>query len=139
MVQLRNGLSGTHSLAGITEGQPALLPYLERLTPCNDLLDRLSRELEDDAPISVSKGSVIKKGVHAELDELRQLRSDAKGSLAAVCEREIERTGIASLKIDYNQVFGYYLEVRHKYKDQVPPEWIRKQTLTQAERYITHS
>ncbi|MDE0872100.1 MAG: DNA mismatch repair protein MutS [Flavobacteriales bacterium] len=137
LVQLRNGLSGTHSLAGITEGQPALLPYLERLTPCDDLLDRLSRELEDDAPISVSKGSVIKKGVHAELDELRQLRSDAKGALAAVCAREIERTGIASLKIDYNQVFGYYLEVRHKYKDQVPPEWIRKQTLTQAERYIT--
>ena len=137
LVQLRAGLRGTQAIAALSAGHDALLAYLERLTPCDALLQRLDRELEDEAPLSVNKGSVIKTGVHAELDELRQLKYDAKSALAAICERETERTGITSLKIDYNQVFGYYLEVRNTHKDKVPEEWIRKQTLTQAERYIT--
>ncbi len=136
-VQLRHGLRSTHAVAKITEGCNELLSYLERLTRCDALLNRLDRELEDNAPLTVSKGHVIKSGVHSELDDLRRLKQDAKSALAAICERESKRTGIASLKIDYNQVFGYYLEVRNTHKDKVPEEWIRKQTLTQAERYIT--
>jgi DNA mismatch repair protein MutS len=137
LVQLRLGLHSTHAIAAIAEGHDALIAYLERLTPCDALLNRLDRELEDEAPLSVNKGAVIKPGVHAELDDLRRLKHDAKSALTAICERESERTGITSLKIDYNHVFGYYLEVRNTHKDKVPEEWIRKQTLTQAERYIT--
>lgn len=137
MVQLRHGLRSTHVIADMTEGQDALISYLERLTPCDALLRRLDAELEDEAPLSVSKGAVIKPGVNEELDDLRRLKHDAKSALDAICERETKRTGISSLKIDYNQVFGYYLEVRNTHKDKVPEEWIRKQTLTQAERYIT--
>jgi DNA mismatch repair protein MutS len=136
-VQLRHGLRSTHNIASRTEGCDALLSYLERLTPCDALLQRLDKELEDDAPLSVSKGRVIKSGVHSELDALRELRYDAKKALEVICQREIKRTGITSLKIDFNQVFGYYLEVRNTHKDKVPEDWIRKQTLTQAERYIT--
>jgi DNA mismatch repair protein MutS len=91
----------------------------------------------EEPPINPNKGQVIRNGVHAELDGLREIKSDSKSALDAICKREIERTGISSLKIDYNQVFGYYLEVRNTHKDKVPSEWIRKQTLTQAERYIT--
>ena len=89
------------------------------------------------APVNPDKGQVIEQGVSAELDELRTLKSNAQAALDAICARETERTGISSLKIAYNQVFGYYLEVRNTHKDKVPAEWIRKQTLTQAERYIT--
>ena len=83
------------------------------------------------------KGNVIKEGVNSELDELRSIQNSGKGYLDKMLEREIERTGISSLKISFNNVFGYYLEVRNRFKEQVPEEWIRKQTLVSAERYIT--
>lgn len=104
---------------------------------CEELRDRIAREIQDDPPQLVSKGGVIKDGVNAELDELRRISYSGKDYLLKIQEREIEQTGIASLKIGYNNVFGYYLEVRNMYKDKVPAEWVRKQTLAQAERYIT--
>jgi len=135
--QLRMGLECVQRVADLAEGEDALLPFLERLSPCKTLLDRLQRELVAEPPINPSKGTVIEPGVHAELDELRALKSNAQEALDAICEREMHATGISSLKIAYNQVFGYYLEVRNTHKDKVPADWIRKQTLTQAERYIT--
>ena len=135
--QLRKGLDAVQSLAALATGEAPLLPYLERLTPCNELLKRLQSELVEEPPINPAKGQVIEQGVHAELDELRALKSNAQATLDAICERETKRTGISSLKIAYNQIFGYYLEVRNTHKDKVPEGWIRKQTLTQAERYIT--
>ena len=125
------------SIATLSAGEAPLLPYLERLTPCDQLLERLRSELVEEPPVNPAKGQVIEQGVSAELDELRTLKSNAQAALDAICARETERTGISSLKIAYNQVFGYYLEVRNTHKDKVPAEWIRKQTLTQAERYIT--
>lgn len=104
---------------------------------CEELRDRIAREIQDDPPQLVSKGGVIKDGVNTELDELRRISYSGKDYLLKIQEREIEQTGIASLKIGYNNVFGYYLEVRNMYKDKVPAEWVRKQTLAQAERYIT--
>lgn len=135
--QLRTGLGAVHELAQAVEGIDALLPFLEQLTPCDALLERLRLQLADDPAISVSKGTVIREGVFPELDELRNLRTNAQQALDDICTRESERTGIPSLKIDSNNVFGYYLEVRNAHKDKVPEGWIRKQTLTQAERYIT--
>ena len=135
--QLRKGLECVQAIASLAAGEAALLPYLERLAPCDGLLQSLRDELVEEPPVNPSKGQVIQSGVHAELDELRALKSNAQAALDKICEREMERTGISSLKIAYNQVFGYYLEVRNTHKDKVPEEWIRKQTLTQAERYIT--
>ncbi len=137
LVHLRRGLAGTHEVARLLEGVPSFLSHLERLVPADALLARLDRELEDEAPLAVVRGGVIRPGVHAELDALRELRSDASAALDAVCRRESERSGIPSLKVSFNGVFGYYLEVRHAHRDKVPEDWIRKQTLTQAERYIT--
>jgi len=107
------------------------------LNLCLLLRERISRELHPDPPIAVSRGQVIAPGIHPELDELRELALNGKEYLQQLQERESERTGISSLKIAHNNVFGYYIEVRNTHKDKVPPEWIRKQTLTQAERYIT--
>lgn len=135
--QLRKGLECVQATADLAAGEDALLPYLERLTPCDALLKRLTEELVEEPPVNPSKGQVVRTGVHPELDELRALKTNAQATLDRICEREMERTGISSLKIAYNQVFGYYLEVRNTHKDKVPNEWIRKQTLTQAERYIT--
>jgi DNA mismatch repair protein MutS len=137
MVQLRRGLVAVIETAQVAAGEEALIPVLERLSPCDKLLERLNRELEDEAPVQVGKGAVIKKGVNADLDEVRSLAFESDLALDKIREREAEKTGITSLKISYNNVFGYYLEVRHAHKDKVPQEWIRKQTLTQAERYIT--
>jgi DNA mismatch repair protein MutS len=137
LAQLRRGIQSAHKIAIATEGVDPLLPYLERMSPCDSLLKRLETELMDEPPVNPNKGQFICSGVHEELDSLREIKSDSKSALEAICRREIERTGITSLKIDYNQVFGYYLEVRNTHKDKVPSEWIRKQTLTQAERYIT--
>ncbi len=137
LAQLRLGIQSAHKIAHAAEGVEPLLPYLERMSPCDELLQRLSSELVDEPPVNPTKGQVIQLGVNAELDSLRTIKSDSKAALDAICQRETERTGITSLKIDYNQVFGYYLEVRNTHKDKVPTEWIRKQTLTQAERYIT--
>ena len=109
----------------------------EQLNLCAEIRDRIARELQPDPPLMVAKGNVIAPGVNAELDDLRNLSQNGKDYLLQIQQREAERTGINSLKIGFNNVFGYYLEVRNTFKDQVPPEWVRKQTLTQAERYIT--
>ena len=137
LVQVRRGLEAVLMIAEVTAGEEALIPTLERLSPCDDLLKRLTEELEDDAPTQVGKGAVIKAGVDAGLDEIRSLAFESDKALEAIRIRETGLTGISSLKIGFNNVFGYYLEVRHAHKDKVPEEWIRKQTLTQAERYIT--
>ena len=104
---------------------------------CKKLIKILDFTLDDNAPVNISKGNVIKLGFNSELDELRDLSKSGKDYLNQILEREIENTGISSLKISFNNVFGYYLEVRNIHKDKVPEEWIRKQTLVSAERYIT--
>ncbi len=107
------------------------------LDACEELRDRIGRELNPSPPLLVNKGGVIADGVNAELDELRKIAFSGKDYLLQIQQREAEATGIQSLKIGFNNVFGYYMEVRNTYKDMVPQDWIRKQTLTQAERYIT--
>ena len=109
----------------------------EQMNVCGNLADRIERVVESDAPQLLNKGGVIRHGVNAELDELRQIAYSGKDYLLKIQQREVEQTGISSLKIGYNNVFGYYLEVRNTFKDKVPAEWVRKQTLAQAERYIT--
>lgn len=109
----------------------------ERISLCESLRDRIESEIHNDPPQLVNKGGVIRDGVNAELDELRSIAFHGKDYLLKIQEREAEATGISSLKIGYNNVFGYYLEVRNTYKENVPQDWIRKQTLAQAERYIT--
>ena len=109
----------------------------EHIQLCTPLLERMEKELKEDAPMLVNQGGVIKEGVDSELDELRAIAFSGKDYLLTVQKREIERTGIQSLKISYNKVFGYYLEVSNANKDKVPADWIRKQTLVNAERYIT--
>ena len=126
--QLRTGLQCVIKIAELAAGEEALIPYLERLSPCDSLLERLQKELVEEPPMNPAKGQVIADGVSAELDELRSLKSNAQAALDAICAREIEQTGITSLKIGYNHVFGYFLEVRHAHKDKVPETWIRKQT-----------
>lgn len=116
---------------------PNLQRFAEQLNPCESIRQRIEKEIHPDPPTLVNKGGVIASGVNAELDELRRLAFSGKDYLAQMQEREAERTGITSLKIAFNNVFGYYIEVRNTHKDKVPPEWIRKQTLVGAERYIT--
>ena len=107
------------------------------LVPCDDLLDKIESHLQEELPLNATQGNIIKDGINEELDELRKIAFSGKDYLLQVQEREKERTGITSLKIAYNKVFGYYLEVSNAHKDKVPNEWIRKQTLVNAERYIT--
>ena len=109
----------------------------EQLNICKSIRDRIEKEVNNDPPLLINKGGVIKAGVNAELDELRQIAYSGKDYLLQIQQRESELTGIPSLKIGYNNVFGYYIEVRNLHKDKVPQEWIRKQTLANAERYIT--
>ena len=109
----------------------------DQLNPCQLLNEKIVRELKPDAPLLVNKGGVIHDGVDSELDELRNLQYHGKEKLLEIQKREVERTGISSLKIAFNNVFGYYLEVTNTHKDKVPSDWIRKQTLSNAERYIT--
>lgn len=109
----------------------------EQLNPCVSLRDKIAREIKNDPPLLVNKGGVIADGVNEELDELRRIAYSGKDCLLQIQQREIEKTGIPSLKIAYNNVFGYYIEVRNTHKDKVPADWIRKQTLVNAERYIT--
>ena len=109
----------------------------EQLNLCESIRDRIEREIQNDPPQLVAKGGVIRNGVNDELDELRHIAYSGKDYLLQIQDREAQETGIASLKVGYNNVFGYYLEVRNTYKDKVPQEWVRKQTLAQAERYIT--
>ena len=109
----------------------------EQLNPCGMIRDKIAKEVNDNPPSLINKNGIIRSGVDAELDELRALSTSSKDYLLHVQQREIETTGISSLKIGFNNVFGYYIEVRNTYKDKVPEEWIRKQTLVNAERYIT--
>jgi DNA mismatch repair protein MutS len=109
----------------------------DQLNPCDKIRDRIGREIRDDAPLQLDKGSVIKAGVSEELDEWTDMIKNGKQKLIELQQKEILNTGISSLKIGFNNVFGYYLEVTHRFKNQVPEHWIRKQTLVNAERYIT--
>ena len=120
-----------------TSNNSTLQSVAEQLNPCEIICERLQNELNEDAPISVLKGNVINKGINVELDELRNIAFNGKDYLLQIQKREIEKTGITSLKVAFNSVFGYYLEVTHLHKNKVPQDWIRKQTLTNAERYIT--
>ncbi|HLO58000.1 MAG TPA: DNA mismatch repair protein MutS [Bacteroidales bacterium] len=120
-----------------SSGEPVLQRIGEQINPCSLICDRIEKELQPEAPVQIIRGNIVCKGVSAELDELRELLHSGKEYLLRMQQREIERTGISSLKISYNNVFGYYIEVRNTHKDKVPPDWIRKQTLVNAERYIT--
>ena len=137
MGHVRRGLHAVQRVADATAGEDALLPYLEQLSPCSSLLARLDQELVDEPAAAIGKGEVIAEGVSDKLDEVRRLAFHSQEALDAIRDREAEATGITGLKIAFNNVFGYYLEVRNAHKDKVPEGWIRKQTLTQAERYIT--
>ncbi len=116
-------------------------PYIQRLADtfngCHLIVEKILTEISDAPPVAASKGAVIKEGVHAELDQLRNIATGGKEYLVGIQQREAEKTGISSLKISFNNVFGYYLEVTHSHKNKVPADWIRKQTLVNAERYIT--
>ena len=139
MVQLRKALQAIAPIkAACQESENESLKGVgERLNLCETLRERISREVQNDPPQLIAKGGIICDGVSDELDELRRIAYSGKDYLLQIQEREAQQTGIASLKIGYNNVFGYYLEVRNTYKDKVPQEWVRKQTLAQAERYIT--
>lgn len=123
-------------LGSIYQGSP-LSTLSQKLQPCNELAERLEQEIREDAPVNLQKGEVFKRGVYPELDSLQSIVHSGRDFLIDIQRREAERTGISSLKIGFNNVFGYYLEVTHTHKNKVPGDWIRKQTLTNAERYIT--
>ncbi len=139
LVQLKRALNLIESIKEVTSkcDNHSLQKIAEQLNPCLLMRDRLQNELNEEAPVLLNKGNVISKGVNAELDELRAIAFSGKDYLLQIQQREVERTGISSLKVSYNNVFGYYLEVTNVHKDKVPSDWIRKQTLTTAERYIT--
>ena len=139
VMQLRRGLSQTKPITDLCARQnvAALDDMISRMGDCAELLDYLGRTMHPETAAALGKGDVIASGVNEELDELRKIARHGKDYLLEVQQREIERTGISSLKIGFNNVFGYYLEVRNTHKDSVPAEWIRKQTLVNAERYIT--
>ena len=139
VMQLRRGLSQTAPIMQLCGGKgvEAMDVLVGKMGDCSDLLDYLERTMHPETASQLGKGDVIASGVNEELDELRKIARHGKDYLLEVQQREIERTGISSLKIGFNNVFGYYLEVRNAHKDSVPEEWIRKQTLVNAERYIT--
>lgn len=139
VVQLKVALQAIEPLKAscLAADNEALRRVGEMLNVCATLRDRIEREVQPDPPLLVNRGNVIADGFNEELDDLRNISRSGKDYLVKLQERESEETGIASLKVGYNNVFGYYLEVRNTYKDKVPKEWIRKQTLAQAERYIT--
>ncbi len=139
VVQLRNALRAIEPIKDYAASvdQPVLNCMAEQLNPCKSIRERMEREIMNDPPVLVNRGNVIQSGISEELDELRKLAYSGKDYLAQMQERESKRTGITSLKIAFNNVFGYYIEVRNSHKDKVPEEWIRKQTLVNAERYIT--
>ena len=139
VVQLKNALTALRPIkAACLDAQDASLQRLgAQLDLCEQLRERIAKEIQPDPPLLASKGNVIADGYDAQLDELRNISRNGKDYLLQIQQRETERTGISSLKVGYNNVFGYYLEVRNTFKDRVPADWIRKQTLAQAERYIT--
>ena len=137
--QLRTALTAIApiKMACLGSDNEAMRQVGERLSLCESLRARIEKEIQPDPPLLVNKGGVIAAGYSPELDDLRSIRDNGKEYLLQIQQREVERTGISSLKIGFNNVFGYYLEVRNTFKDKVPTDWIRKQTLAQAERYIT--
>lgn len=139
VVQLREALTSIEPIKARCMGaaQESLRSIGEQLNPCTLIRDRISREIVDDAPAALGRGTVVREGVDSELDELREIAFQGKDYLLKIQAREVAQTGITSLKIGYNNVFGYYIEVTNTHKDKVPPQWIRKQTLVNAERYIT--
>lgn len=139
VLQLRRGLHAAELLKQklISSKNPLFLNLLHGLDSCVQVIENIEHSISEEAPMLVSKGNVFKNGYNAELDELRTIAFSGKDYLLDIQKREIENTGIPSLKIGFNNVFGYYLEVTHTHKDKVPADWIRKQTLTSAERYIT--
>lgn len=139
VVQLKVALKAIEPIKNLflASDEPSLKEIGERLNPCPIIRDKIEKEIQNDPPALLNKGSVINKGVNEELDKLRAIAYSGKDYLLQIQQREIETTGISSLKISFNNVFGYYIEVRNSHKDKVPAEWIRKQTLVNAERYIT--
>jgi DNA mismatch repair protein MutS len=139
VVQLKRGLKAIGPIREIcnASGCLPLVQLAEQLNPCRTISEKIDKELNSDPPVQINKGNAIAVGVSSELDELRTIMYSGKDYLADLQTRESERTGIGSLKVSFNNVFGYYIEVRNTHKDKVPPEWIRKQTLVSAERYIT--
>lgn len=139
VTQLKKALFAIEKLKKLTdiEDSEPLRIISEQLNACTIIRDRIEKEVQDEPPVAINKGNVIADGVDAELDKLRKVAYGGKDFLLEIQRRESERTGIPSLKIAFNNVFGYYLEVTNTHKDKVPGEWVRKQTLVNAERYIT--
>ncbi|WP_057937025.1 DNA mismatch repair protein MutS [Algoriphagus resistens] len=137
--QIKRALKNTLPIKELLKNQknPTLQRLSDQLYPCELLLEKIDKELKEDAPMLTHQGGIINDGVDTELDEYRGLANTGKDFLVQIQQREVQKTGITSLKIAFNKVFGYYLEVTHSHKDKVPAEWIRKQTLVNAERYIT--
>jgi DNA mismatch repair protein MutS len=139
VVQLKMALDAIAPLQSMcmSGGCKPMISLAEQLNPCRLIAERIGREMQPDPPVQVNRGNVMAKGVSEELDDLRTILYSGKDYLIDLQNRESARTGITSLKVAFNSVFGYYIEVRNTHKDKVPPEWIRKQTLVSAERYIT--
>ena len=139
VVQLKRALIAVEPVKQFCQqsNNKALIQLSEHINLCEFIRNRIDKEIDDNAPVAINKGQVIASGVNVSLDELRAIAKDSHILLQQILERETERTGIPSLKIAFNNVFGYYLEVRNTHKDKVPENWIRKQTLVNAERYIT--
>jgi DNA mismatch repair protein MutS len=139
VVQLKRALFAIDPLQQICNKSNCipLVKLAEQMNPCKLIADKIDKELNNDPPVQLSKGNAIATGISEELDDLRMIQYHGKEYLEDLQKRESERTGITSLKVSFNNVFGYYIEVRNTHKDKVPPEWIRKQTLVSAERYIT--
>ncbi|MEJ2006184.1 MAG: DNA mismatch repair protein MutS, partial [Cyclobacteriaceae bacterium] len=139
LAQLRKSIGILEPVKRLLEesNDPFLQEISSKIDPCDELSERLARELKDDPPVVTHQGGIINDGIDSALDELRQIAFSGKDYLVQIQKRECERTGIPSLKIAYNKVFGYYLEVSNTHRNKVPEEWIRKQTLVNAERYIT--
>ena len=140
LIQFKNSIKIISSIKNISKKQKLNKPFeflINQLDNCENIVNKIEKQVNDDAPVLVSKGGVIKEKFSQKLDEFRRITLSSEKILEDIKNREVERTGISSLKISYNNVFGYYLEVRNKYKENVPQSWIRKQTLVSAERYIT--
>jgi DNA mismatch repair protein MutS len=139
VVQIKRSLEASNEIKKIlANSQNAALKNIsDQLNPCETLIAEIEKQIKEDAPVSVNKGMVFNEGVNADLDELRSMAYSGKDYLVNMQIRESERTGITSLKVGFNNVFGYFIEVTNSHKSKVPEEWIRKQTLTNAERYIT--
>ncbi|MBN1252373.1 MAG: DNA mismatch repair protein MutS [Bacteroidales bacterium] len=139
VVQLKNSLKAIIPIKNICNesGQSNLIKIAEQLNPCYSIIEKIENEINEEPPVQINKGNVIKEGVCEELDDLRKIMYSGKDYLKKMQERETLETGIPSLKIGFNNVFGYYFEVRNSHKNKVPEGWIRKQTLVSAERYIS--